>query len=86
MKSSADVETMTPLRLTLYARLCGWTLARAHARSGDPVAIAAYLGDDDDFERAVTTFASAYADQNARDYEAFVSAATTGRIPSLHGV
>ena len=86
MKSSADVETMTPLRLTLYARLCGWTLARAHARSGDPVAIAAYLGDDDAFERAVSTFARAYADQNARDYEAFVGAVASSRIPARQGV
>jgi uncharacterized protein (DUF2252 family) len=86
MKVSAPVENMSPLRLTLYARLCGWTLAHAHARSGDPVAIAAYVGDDGGFERAISWFAKAYADQNAHDYTAFVDAVTTGRIPALRGV
>lgn len=86
MKVSAAVEAMSPLRLTLYVRMCGWTLAKAHARSGDPVAITQYLGDDDGFDQAVTTFASAYADQNARDYEAFVSAVSSGRIAALQGV
>ncbi len=86
MKVSAAVEAMSPLRLTLYARMCGWTLAKAHARSGDPVAITQYLGDDDGFDQPVTTFASAYADQNARDYEAFVSAVSSGRIAALQGV
>jgi uncharacterized protein (DUF2252 family) len=86
MKASASVETMSPLRLTLYARMCGWALARAHARSGDPVAIADYLGGDDGFDRAMVTFSSEYADQNARDYTAFVDAVTTGRIPALMGV
>ena len=70
MKGSAVVETMTPVGLTFYAGICGWTLARAHARSGDPVAIAAYLGDSDEFDRSITDFSERYADQNEQDYEA----------------
>ena len=69
MKGSALVESMAPLALTFYARTCGWTLARAHARSGDPVAIAEYLGDSDAFDRSVTDFSRRYADQNERDFE-----------------
>ena len=57
-----------PLGLTYYARICGWTLARAHARSGDPVAIAEYLGDSDAFDTSITDFSQRYADQNERDY------------------
>ena len=64
MKGSADVESMAPASLTVYARAFGWTLARAHARSGDPVAIAAYLGKSDAFDRSITDFAERYADQN----------------------
>jgi hypothetical protein len=86
MKGSASVETMSPLRLTFYARMCGWTLARAHARSGDPVAIADYLGGDDGFDRAIAAFSSEYAEQNARDYASFVDAVTIGRIPAVKGV
>ena len=56
MKASADVEAMTPVALTIYARTCGWTLARAHALSGDPIAIAAYLGKRDQFDRSITDF------------------------------
>jgi uncharacterized protein (DUF2252 family) len=67
-KVSANLETMTPDRMFLYARMCGWTLARAHARSGDRFAIAAYLGTNDVFDRAMADFAVAYADQNDRDY------------------
>src|SRR5262249_11951877 len=66
-KGSAEVESMVPLGMQIYAELCGWTLARAHARSGDRVAIAAYLGSGDTFDRAVSSFAEAYADQNERD-------------------
>jgi uncharacterized protein (DUF2252 family) len=84
MKVSAPVERMSPLRLTLYARICGWDLARAHARSGDPVAIAEYLGDGD-FDEAIASFSSAYADQNNRDYTSFVDAVATGRLPAVHG-
>ncbi len=79
-KLGAEVETMSPARLTVYGTLCGWTLARAHARSGDRVAIAAYLGRGGAFDRAVATFAERYADQNERDHAALVEAARTGRI------
>jgi uncharacterized protein (DUF2252 family) len=79
-KGSAAVEDMAPSMLTAYARLCGWTLARAHARSGDRVAIAAYLGDDTTFAHAVAEFSGDYADQNDRDYEAMRTAMRTGRI------
>ncbi|MDG4824267.1 DUF2252 domain-containing protein [Asanoa sp. WMMD1127] len=70
-KFSAPIERMRPEGLSLYARMCGWTLARAHARSGDPVAIGAYLGGSDRFDRAILTYAEDYADQNERDYAAF---------------
>jgi Uncharacterized protein conserved in bacteria (DUF2252) len=70
MKGSVDVEALGPVGLNLYAGTCGWTLARAHARSGDPIAIAAYLGEGDQFDRSVTDFAGHYADQNERDYQA----------------
>jgi uncharacterized protein (DUF2252 family) len=86
MKASAVVETMTPVAMSFYARLCGWTLARAHARSGDPIAIAAYLGSGDDIDQAITKFSTQYADQNSRDYDAFVQAAKDGRIEAVHGV
>jgi uncharacterized protein (DUF2252 family) len=80
MKGSADVERMTPEGMTFYAATCGWTLARAHARSGDPVAISAYLGDDDAFDVAIADFGSRYAAQNEQDHEAFAEAIRTGRI------
>ena len=64
MKGSVEVESMAPFGLTVYARICGWTLARAHARSGDPVAIAEYLVDGDTFDLAITDFSERYADQN----------------------
>jgi uncharacterized protein (DUF2252 family) len=78
MKVSAEVESMTPVGLRIYAAMCGWTLARAHARSGDPVAIAAYLGKRDTFDRAITDFSERYADQNELDYQAFASAVRSG--------
>jgi uncharacterized protein (DUF2252 family) len=77
-KVSADVETMVPKLLGLYAQMCGWTLARGHARSGDRVAIAAYLGSKDVFDRAMADFASAYADQNQHDYDSVVASGFTG--------
>ena len=80
MKGSVDVEVMIPEGMTFYAKTCGWTLARAHARSGDPVAIAKYLGKNDTFDRAVADFAKHYARQNDRDFEAFADAVRTGRI------
>ncbi len=85
-KYSIDIETMIPEGLRMYGALCGWTLARAHARSGDRIAIAAYLGNSDVFDRAVTKFAVAYADQNERDYQALVDAAASGRITAERGL
>ena len=86
MKGSALVESMTPLALTFYARICGWTLARAHARSGDPVAIAEYLGGSDAFDLSITVFSQRYADQNEKDYQQFVTAIRSGRLEALEGV
>jgi len=80
-KGSADVDTMNASRARIYARLCGETLARGHARSGDRVAIASYLGHSDRFDHAIAQFASAYADQNDRDYAAFAEAVASGRLP-----
>jgi len=79
-KGSVDLDTIDTSRLALYARLCGWTLARAHARSGDRVAIAAYLGGGDSFDRAIAEFSAAYADQNESDYAAMLRAVEEGRI------
>ncbi len=79
-KGSADIESMRAADLNRYARLCGWTLARAHARSGDPIAIAGYLGSSDTFDQALTDFAEHYADQNERDQEAFVEEVDSGRL------
>jgi len=86
MKGSAIVEAMVPMGMTFYAHACGWTLARAHARSGDPIAIAAYLGGSDKFDRAVTDFANRYADQNEADYQGFLEAVRTGRLVARGGV
>ena len=86
MKGSIDVEAMKPFGLEFYARQCGWTLARAHARSGDPVAIAAYLGKSDTFDRSITDFSERYADQNDKDYQAFADAVKSGRLEAIEGV
>jgi uncharacterized protein (DUF2252 family) len=86
MKISAEVESMTPVGLRIYAAMCGWTLARAHARSGDPVAIAAYLGKRDTFDQSITDFSQRYADQNEQDYQAFAKAVRSGRLEALEGV
>src|SRR6201994_4463422 len=85
-KGSADVETLLVTGATLYARLCGATLARAHARWGDRIAIAAYLGKGDTFDRAIADFSAAYADQNERDYAAFAAAVDSGRLVARTGV
>ena len=85
-KFSIEIELLRPEGLQLYAALCGWTLARAHARSGDRIAIAAYLGGSDVFDRAIAKFAVAYADQNERDYQALADAAKSGRITAEHGL
>ncbi|KDN78400.1 hypothetical protein DF19_38110 [Streptomyces olindensis] len=79
-KGIARPDTMDPALLRLFARLCGASLARAHARSGDPIAIAAYLGGGDRFDRALTSFAQSYADRNERDFKALGAAARSGRI------
>jgi Uncharacterized protein conserved in bacteria (DUF2252) len=85
-KGSADVETLLVPGATLYARICGATLARAHARWGDRIAIASYLGKSDAFDRAIAGFSVAYADQNERDYAAFAAAIDAGRLIARTGV
>ncbi|MFB9308146.1 uncharacterized protein (DUF2252 family) [Agromyces hippuratus] len=85
-KGSFDIEASVPSGAKLYARVCGETLARAHARSGDRVAIAGYLGGSDRFDEAIADFAVAYADQNERDYRAFVAAVESGRLEAASEV
>jgi Uncharacterized protein conserved in bacteria (DUF2252) len=80
-KFSLDIPAMRPPGMRGYGELCGWTLARAHARSGDRIAIASYLGGSDVFDKAIAQFAVAYADQNERDRQALQHAAATGRSP-----
>jgi uncharacterized protein (DUF2252 family) len=79
-KRSVEIETLPPKGLEVYGRVCGWTLARAHARSGDRIAIAAYLGKGEGFDRAIAEFSERYADQNELDYGALADAAKSGRI------
>jgi uncharacterized protein (DUF2252 family) len=79
-KFSADIEAMTSAGMLAYGELCGWTLARAHARSGDRIAIAAYLGQSAAFDQAIAEFAAAYADQNERDHQALTAAVASGRV------
>ena len=86
MKGSALVELMAPVTLKYYAQMCGWTLARAHARSGDPVVLTSYLGRDDAFDRSITDFSERYADRNEQDYEEFVKAIRAGRLQAVEGV
>jgi uncharacterized protein (DUF2252 family) len=85
-KGSALVEGMTPEGMIAYGNLCAWTLARAHARSGDPVAMAAYLGSYQEFDDSITDFSQRYADQNQRDYDTFLSAIKSGRLQATEGV
>jgi Uncharacterized protein conserved in bacteria (DUF2252) len=85
-KLGAEVELMSPARLAVYGTLCGWTLARAHARSGDRVAIAAYLGSGKAFDRALAAFAERYADQTERDHAALEEAVRAGRLAAETGV
>ena len=85
-KGSAVIEAMVPGTMASYGRICGTTLARAHARSGDRVAIASYLGAKDVFDQALADFAEAYADQNERDYDALVRAEKDGRITAQRGL
>ena len=85
-KISADIELMKPGEMMVYGKMCGWTLARAHARSGDRIAISTYLGKSDMFDHALAEFAVAYADQNERDYQALAAAVKSGRIEAKTGV
>jgi len=85
-KFSLDIDAMVPRGMRLYGELCGWTLARAHARSGDRIAISAYLGGSDVFDKAISQFASAYADQNEKDHQALVDAVASGRITAEPGL
>jgi uncharacterized protein (DUF2252 family) len=85
-KTSVNLDAILPRGLELYAGVCGWTLARAHARSGDRIALASYLGKSDVFDRAVADFAAAYADQNERDYALLADAVRSGRIEAEAGI
>jgi uncharacterized protein (DUF2252 family) len=85
-KGSADVDRLFVPGATVYARICGATLARAHARWGDRIAIASYLGQGDTFDRAIADFSAAYADQNERDYATFAAAVNSGRLAARTGV
>ncbi len=85
-KGSAEIEQMVPKGMAAYGRMCGWTLARAHARSGDRIALASYLGQGTSFERAIVEFADAYAEQNERDYRALAQAVDCGRIVAQSGL
>ena len=85
-KGSAEIEQMVPKAMAAYGTLCGWTLARAHARSGDRIAIAAYLGNGDSFDRAIVEFSKAYAEQNDRDYKELSKAVKSGRITAETGL
>ena len=85
-KGSLEIETILPRGLVRYAEACGWTLARAHARTGDRVALAAYLGVGDVFDRAIATFASAYADLNERDHAALAQAVSDGKVTATTGI
>jgi uncharacterized protein (DUF2252 family) len=85
-KGSAEIDRMDPKGMAAYGKLCGWTLARAHARSGDRIAIAAYLGSSDSFDRAIVEFSKAYANQNERDYQALNAAVDSGKIKAQTGL
>jgi hypothetical protein len=85
-KASIDLSTISESGLAAYTRACGWSLARAHARSGDRLAIGAYLGTAPSFDTAIVAFAAAYADQNERDFHRLVEAAAAGRVPAQPGI
>jgi hypothetical protein len=85
-KVSPDIDVMPVDELLVYGKLCGWKLARAHARSGDRVAIAAYLGKNDRFAKASVAFSTDYADQNERDFQMLAAAAKSGRIKVKTGI
>jgi uncharacterized protein (DUF2252 family) len=85
-KGSAEIEQMVPKGMAMYGKLCGWTLARAHARSGDRIAIASYLGKGDSFDKAILAFSDAYAEQNQRDYERLTAAVASGELVAQTGL
>jgi NAD(P)H-dependent flavin oxidoreductase YrpB (nitropropane dioxygenase family) len=85
-KGSAEIETMTAATMSTYAGLCGWSLARAHARTGDRRAIASYLGHGDKFDHAIAEFSEAYADQNEADYQVVIDAERAGTLKVESGV
>jgi uncharacterized protein (DUF2252 family) len=85
-KGSAEIEYMVPEAMAAYGKLCGWTLARAHARSGDRIAIASYLGNSDSFDKATLAFSEAYAEQNERDYNDLQAAVAAGKIAAETGL
>ena len=85
-KGSAEIEQMVPQGMAAYGRMCGWTLSRAHARSGDRIAIAAYLGGGNSFDRAILEFSRAYADQNESDFKALKDAVDSGRVIAQTGI
>jgi predicted alpha/beta hydrolase len=85
-KGSADITGMVPAGMTAYGRVCGWTLARAHARSGDRIAISSYLGKGTAFDEALAAFSEAYADQSERDFAALQRAVSDGRIIARRGI
>jgi hypothetical protein len=85
-KASLPPEQMVPAGMTVYGRLCGWTLARAHARAGDRVAIAAYLGRKDTFDQAIADFAISYADQNEKDHGRLLEEIASGRVEARTGL
>jgi hypothetical protein len=85
-KGSVEIDELVPEGMGIYGKLCGWTLARAHARSGDRIAIASYLGKGDSFDRAILEFSRAYAEQNERDYKLLAKAADDGRITAETGL
>ena len=85
-KYSLDIEDLRPRGMRMYGELCGWALARAHACSGDRIAIGAYLGGSDVFDHAISQFAASYADQNQRDYKSLNAAINSGRITAERGL
>jgi uncharacterized protein (DUF2252 family) len=85
-KVGVEPANLTPTTLAVYGRICGWTLARAHARSGDRIAIASYLGGGSTFDVAMADFAVAYANQNERDYDEFLKAVKGGVLPAEQGL
>jgi len=86
MKGSVDVPSLTSIQLANYSRVCGWALARAHARSGDASMISGYLGRGAEFDRAMAAFGQSYADQNERDFEAMTGACESGRLASISDI